>query len=267
MSELRGLDRPAVDEHISQISTVWTVLFQAHHGSVATAHRALQQLVERYSRPVYRYLLRLVGDPEAADELFQEFALRLVRGAFKQADPGRCRFRDYLRSALRNLVIDYHRRQRRKMQPLGGLEPTVEDTASETSDAEFLADWRADLLTRSMKALAAFEQQTGQQLHTVLQLRVDQPQLDSTQMAELLAAKVGKPVTPGWVRKRLYLAREKLRKLLLEEIRASLGNPSEEEIVQELTELNLLKYFLSGLERPSNGRRQKEPKASGDTSL
>jgi RNA polymerase sigma factor (sigma-70 family) len=252
MGGLPGPDRAALDEHISQISTSWTVLCQAHHGSADTAHMALRQLVERYSRPVYRYLLSLVRNPEAADELFQEFALRLVRGAFKQADPGRCRFRDYLRSSLRNLATDYYRRQRSQTQALGGVEPSVEDPAGEKSDAEFLADWRAELLTRSLKALAAFEQQTGQLLHTVLKLRMDQPQLHSADMAEQLAAKVGKPVTPGWVRKRLYLAREKLGDLLLKEIRESLDNPSEEEVVQELIELNLLPYCRSALERRQN---------------
>jgi RNA polymerase sigma factor (sigma-70 family) len=264
MGDLTGVDRATLDQHISQISTAWTILFQAHHGSADTARRALQQLVERYRGAVYRYLLKLVRNPETADELFQDFALRLVRGAFKKVDPERCRFRDYLRSSLRNLVIDYYRRQRSESQPLGDVEPAVQDPAHGTSDTEFLAIWRGELLTRSLKALAAFEQQTGQQLHMVLQFRMDQPHLHSPQMAEQLAAKLGKPVTPAWVRKRLYLAREKLGELLLGEIRQSLDNPSEEEIVQELIELNLLEYCRAALERRQSGRQPRQPKVSGD---
>ena len=68
----------------------------------------------------------------------------------------------------------------------------------------------------------------------------------------------GKPVTAGWVRKRLYLAREKLGELLLEEIRQSLDTPSEADMVQELIELNLLKYCRSALERRRSGQQQKE---------
>jgi RNA polymerase sigma-70 factor (ECF subfamily) len=194
--------------------------------------------------------------PEVADDLFQEFALRLVRGAFKQADPKRCRFRDYLRSSLRNLVVDYYRRQRSGSQPLGAFEPAVHDQLQMPADAEFLAIWRAELLARSLKALAALEQQTGQQLFTVLKLRMDQPHLHSPEMAEHLSAKLGKPVTPGWVRKRLYLAREKLGDILLEEIRQSLDNPSDEKIAQELIELNLLEYCRTALERRAADRSQ-----------
>jgi len=264
MGGLPGPNRAAFDQHISQISTAWTVLFQAHQGSADTAGKALQLLLERYTGAVYRYLLSLVRDPDVADDLFQEFALRLVRGAFKQVDPQRCRFRDYLRSCLRNLAIDHHRRQRAPLQPLGEFEPAVQDEPQGTADAEFLAIWREELLMRSLKALAAFEQQTGQQLYTVLQLRMDQPQLHSPQMAEQLAAKLGKPVTAGWVRKRLYLAREKLGELLLEEIRQSLDHPSEETIVQELIELSLWEYCRAALEGRPSGRRAPEP-SSGES--
>jgi RNA polymerase sigma-70 factor (ECF subfamily) len=247
------LGRAALDQHISQISTAWTELFQAHHASADTAGRALQQLLERYAGAVYRYLLSLVRDPDIADELFQEFALRLVRGSFKQVDRHRCRFRDYLRSCLRNLAIDYHRRQRSHLQPLGDLEPAVQEP-DETPDSEFQETWREELLMRSLKALAALDQQTGQQLYTVLRLRMDQPHLHSPEMAEQLAVKLGKPVTSGWVRKRLYLARAKLGELLLEEVRLSLDKPSEEEMVQELIELNLLDYCRAALGRPASDR-------------
>jgi RNA polymerase sigma-70 factor (ECF subfamily) len=258
MGESPDLDRAALDQHISQISTAWTVLFQAHQGSTDTAGRALQQLLQRYTAAVYRYLLSLVHDADVANELFQEFALRLVRGAFQQVDPQRCRFRDYLRSCLRNLAIDHHRRQRAALQPLGALEPAVQDDLAATADAKFLTIWREELLKRSLQALAALEQQTGQQLYTVLQLRMEQPQLHSPEMAAWLAAKVGKPVTAAWVRKRLYVAREKLGELLVEEIRQSLDNPSEEAIVQELIELHLLEYCRTALEGRPRGRRAPE---------
>ena len=37
----------------------------------------------------YRYLLGAVHDPDAADDLCQDFAVRFLRGDFRRADPGR----------------------------------------------------------------------------------------------------------------------------------------------------------------------------------
>jgi DNA-directed RNA polymerase specialized sigma24 family protein len=68
-----------------------------------------------------------VRDPEVADDLAQEFALRFLRGDFQRADPERGRCRDYLKRALINLVHDYlsqpagNRHQGEQRQSLHGI--------------------------------------------------------------------------------------------------------------------------------------------------
>ncbi len=100
------------DPHLSQMSTQWTMVFQAHSGTPDEAHIAASRLMCRYAGAVHRYLLKAVKDPDAADELDQEFALRFLRGDFKNSDPNRGRFRDYVKRAVQNLINDYHRRKR-----------------------------------------------------------------------------------------------------------------------------------------------------------
>jgi RNA polymerase sigma-70 factor (ECF subfamily) len=249
MNGVPGIDHQTLEQHISQIPTVWTMLMQAHGDSVNTAARAQRQLIERYTPAIYRFLLSLVRDWDVADDLFQEFALRFVRGAFKNLNPERSRFRDYLKTSLRNLVIDYHRGKRRPLQPLGEFEPAVQDPPSPEDNEEFVTIWREELLNRSLKALAAFEEQTGQQLYTVLRFRMDHPDMHSPEMAEQLAGKIGKAITPGWIRKRLHAAREKLGDLLLGEVLQSLPNPTEGELEQELIDVGLWHYCQAALER------------------
>src|SRR5437016_965429 len=108
-------DEP-LNEHLSQVSTVWTDLFEAHGGAAEVIGAAQRRLLERYSPAVLRFLHKVVGDPDEAWELFQEFALRLLRGAFRRADPARGRFRDYLKTALRHLIADHQKH--RAGQPL-----------------------------------------------------------------------------------------------------------------------------------------------------
>ena len=105
-----------MDQRLSRIATHWTVVFQAHDGNDPTC-TARNQLLLRYSGAVYRYLLGAVRDPDAAADLCQEFAVRFLRGDFRRADPGRGRFRDYVKGALVNLANDYYRGRRDGPRP------------------------------------------------------------------------------------------------------------------------------------------------------
>ena len=48
---------------------------------VAGDREALGELVRRYERPLFSYLVRMLGQSAAAEDAFQEVCLRLVRGA------------------------------------------------------------------------------------------------------------------------------------------------------------------------------------------
>src|SRR5262249_8409202 len=88
LSSPRGGDRVDADDpnpHLSQIETHWSAVFLAHRGPRDAAAEAQRALMERYGGAVHRYLLASLRDPEAADDLAQEFALRFLRGDFRRA--------------------------------------------------------------------------------------------------------------------------------------------------------------------------------------
>src|SRR5438067_4881452 len=109
-------------EHLSQISTQWTMLLRAHATPADRALAAQHALLERYGGAVGRYLLGAVRDPDLAQELAQEFAVAFLDGAVRGADPGKGRFRDYLKGVLRNLIRE-HRRPARRPPAAAGDEP------------------------------------------------------------------------------------------------------------------------------------------------
>ena len=79
------------DAHLSQIQTLWSVVELAH-GDDTAMQSAQQKMLDRYGGAVRRYALAALRDEDAADDVFQEFALKFVRGDFRAADPGRGRF-------------------------------------------------------------------------------------------------------------------------------------------------------------------------------
>jgi RNA polymerase sigma factor (sigma-70 family) len=238
-------------DHLSHITTMWDELRRAHGGANDTgADRARQELMQRYCGAAYRYLLAAVRDPHVADDLTQEFALRFVQGRFAHADPGRGRFRDYVKTALFHLVTDWRRRQSR--QPRGvELDATREPAAADVrdeDDAVFAASWRQELLARAWAALQAFEAETGQPYYTVLHFRVANPESDSAGLADGVAKAIGRAITTANARQMLHRAREKFAELLLHETRVSLGT-SCDKLQEELAELNLLKYCEAALKK------------------
>src|SRR5260370_23847891 len=100
------MDEQSLNQRLSRISTLWTVVYQAHQGSTDAVSAAQRALLERYSGAIHRYLLGAVRDPEVADDLFQEFALRFLRGDFNRADRERGRFRNFIKTSLFHLIVD-----------------------------------------------------------------------------------------------------------------------------------------------------------------
>jgi RNA polymerase sigma-70 factor (ECF subfamily) len=240
------MDSQALKDRLSQISTLWTVLFQAHQATGDAAVTAKQALVQRYCSAVYRYLLGAVGTEEVAADLAQEFALRFLRGDFQRADPQRGRFRNYLKTALVHLVNDHYRAQQQQPRPFApdGPEAAVSPQRDPDSDLDFLASWREELLERTWAALA----QVNAPYHAVLLFRVSNPEMASSQMAEQLSAQLGKPVTAAWVRKTQQRAHDKYAELLIEEVAVSLEQDTES-LEQELADLDLLRYCKAALRR------------------
>src|SRR5262245_35662011 len=104
---------PKDNERLSQASTDWTLLRQVHTGSPDEARAAQELILERYRGAVYRYLRKAVGET-VAEDLTQEFALALLHGKFRHADRHKGRFRDYVRTALFNLVAKHRRKGKRR---------------------------------------------------------------------------------------------------------------------------------------------------------
>ena len=111
------------DLHISRIATAWSMVREAH-GDHTAVQSAQQRLLDRYGAAVRRYALSALRNEDAADEVFQEFALKFVRGDLGKADPERGRFRAFVKTVVYRLIVDYQRRAK-KTGAIAGCTPTL----------------------------------------------------------------------------------------------------------------------------------------------
>jgi RNA polymerase sigma-70 factor (ECF subfamily) len=239
------------ENHLSRIATLWTLVRQAHEPVPGAVQVAQKQMLERYGGAIRRYLHGVLRDPEAADEVFQEFAVKFLHGKLAGADPGRGRFRDFVKGVLFHLVADHHQRRKKLPQALPADHPelAVSPPSMVEIDRDFLTSWRDDLLARTWQALEASEKETGKPFFAVLRFRANHPDMPSAQMAEELTRSIGKALTAANARQLLHRAREKFADLLLEEVMHSLESPDIEQVERELIELNLFEYCRPALER------------------
>jgi RNA polymerase sigma-70 factor (ECF subfamily) len=207
--------------------------------------------LQRYGGAVRRYLLAILRDHHAADDLTQEFGLRLVRGDFRHVDPQRGHFRHYVKTVLRHLVSDYQKKAQTLARPLAANSPALANLVCPTDEADprFLESWREELLARTWEALAAAQPS----YYTVLRFRAAHPKLASEQTAEQLARQLGKSLSAAGLRQMLHRARALFADLLIEEVAQSFERPTAEQLEEELRELGLLAYCQPALDRYVRG--------------
>ncbi|MEL6894820.1 MAG: sigma-70 family RNA polymerase sigma factor [Planctomycetota bacterium] len=229
------------DSRISNIETRWTTIRQAH-GDDSHSAQALETLVQRYGPAVRKYLLAALKNEEAADEVFQEFALRLTRGDFKNADAEKGRFRSMIKTAVYHLIIDWHRRRaklsRHSSEPLSQLRQD-DVSVSEEADEAFLNHWRGKLLDDTWDRLQQMQQQTGKPYFDVLRFRADLPDHSMQQLRQVLSdhgCDVGSTAT---LRVTLHRSRKRFSALLIQQVRDSLANASDDAVEEEMITLGL----------------------------
>ncbi len=241
------------DLRLSQLTTRWSVIFEACRGPEAADKAAQAEVLERYCGAIYRYALRVLGDPDLADEACQVFAYRFVRGDFRHADPAKGRFRDYVKTAVIHLLGEFRsrRKSRQRTVPLEGQAAVAPLTPPpiEGDEAEFSVLWRKELLNRAWREMELQQLATGPPYYAALRLKAEQPDLTASALADRLRPSGSGDYTAAGMRQVLHRAREIYAGKLLTEVARSILSDDPGLLAEELAELELLTYCRDALQR------------------
>lgn len=212
---------------LEQISTCWPMINNP------------VQFVMRYAGAIRKYVAALVRDPHDSEEVAQDFLVRVFSRGFCPENVSRGRFRDYLKSAVRYVAISHLRKRR----PDFAAEMDMNAIAQpeQEADQEWAAEWRSCLLDRVWQALEMHQRESSGNLYfAVLKQYVDDAQADSETHAARLSKKLGRTVRADAFRQHLHRARRHFAKLIVNEIRRTLHEPTREAIEEELVDLELM---------------------------
>jgi RNA polymerase sigma-70 factor, ECF subfamily len=166
---------------------------QARRGS----EEAFDALYGRHRSPLFRFVWRMTGSVEAAEDVTQECFLALVRTDRVRGsgfDPGRGRLQTYLFGIARHLVFRHLRISEREAEELEESAGPV-DVLSELLTAE-----RSAMVRRAIESLPALQREA------IVLFEYEELPLES--IAAIAGAEVGA------IKARLSRARESLRRRL-----------------------------------------------------
>ncbi len=168
---------------------------------------ALENLYDRYGQPVYSLALRIVRDPETAEELTQEVFVRLWRYA-ATFDPARGRFSGWLLGIAHNLSLNEVRRRQSRPQKAELPDDDDEraydpvDESSDSAEAAWL-NIRREAIVGAIKQLPEAQQRAIE-----LAFFGGYTHLEIANM-------LGDPL--GTIKSRIRIGMQRLKQLLLEQ--------------------------------------------------
>jgi RNA polymerase sigma-70 factor (ECF subfamily) len=227
-------------------STHWSRVTQAADVRAPDAREALEFLCRAYWFPIYAFIRRHGADPEAARDLTQTYFSRLLeKDLLLAADPRKGRFRSFLKTDCTYFLAD--QRDRERAQKRGGVRALIPFEALDAEDRyrreiadeltperQFDRTWALNLLDQVLNQLAAEYAASGRgQFFERLQSALEPG--SRVRSYASLAAQLG--MTEGAVQVAVHRLRRRYRAVLRKQIAATLGNPTDADIEDEIRAL------------------------------
>lgn len=224
------MDRAATSSNFD--TTNWSMVLAAPHDPALLA-----RLLHAYWGPIYAFIRRSGKSRDDAADLTQEFIAQavLARELVEKADPQRGRFRTLLKAAVRNFLIDQHRRSQAKgrsadtlvlsAEALDGAEPDERDDPHHAFDRQ----WGATVLSRALIMVEDDCAACGQDRHwEAFKAAVIDPALTMTDPPPLsdIARTMGLE-SPEQVASLVQTVRRKFRRVLTMVVAQTLEDASE----------------------------------------
>ena len=217
-------------------TTQWSVVLRAAHPDSLEARSALELLCPRYWFPLYAYTRRRVPQIHEAQDLTQEFFLRLLsKNALAVASPERGRFRSFLLTSLKNFLANEW--DRTAALKRGGRCDTfsldwdsgesrfaVEPTHDITPEKQFERQWALTLLDIVIHRLQAeFQSANKSQQFELLKdaLSGNRTAIDYAVVASMLQ------LSEEATRQAAHRLRKRYRELLREEVAQTVDSPED----------------------------------------
>ena len=217
-------------------TTRWTLVVATGGQHRKEARSALVSLCENYWYPLYAYLRRRGYAPDQAQDLTQEFFMRVLEGRYlDRANPEKGRFRSFILTSLKFFAADEQDRQRARKRG-GGAVVSFEFSSGEdryqsepghdeTPDRIFERRWALSMLERVLERLRAEFVQHGrpENFERLKVFLLGQSEASYADLAREM------DTSEGALKVAVHRLRKRYRELFRQEIADTVADPAEVE--------------------------------------
>jgi DNA-directed RNA polymerase specialized sigma24 family protein len=228
-------------------TTRWTLVVAAGDPRRTEARSALVSLCEKYWYPLYAYLRRRGYPADRAQDLTQDFFIRILEGRYlDRADQEKGRFRSFILTSLKFFVADEEDRSRAQKRGGGTILPLEfrsgedryqrEPVHDETPERIFERRWALSVLDGVVERLRSEFVQHGRAEHfdRLKVFLLGQPDAPYAALASEMKT------SEGALKVAIHRLRKRYRELFRQEIADTVADPAEVE-----SELRFLAAVLS----------------------
>jgi DNA-directed RNA polymerase specialized sigma24 family protein len=227
-------------------TTHWSRVARAADPAAPDARAAMAELCGSYWYPIYAMIRRKGHDPDEALDLTQDYFARLLeKGVLAAADPGKGRFRAFLRTDCGFFLADARDRRGRLKRGGGAAVLSIDAAGAEgryrvepagglTPEQLFDRAWAVAMLDRALRRLADEYAGTGR----AALFEQLEPTLTPGPRAEphaTIAARLG--MTGAAVQQAASRLRKRYGAILREEVAATLDGPDVDAVNDEIRDL------------------------------
>ncbi len=156
-------------------TTRWSVVLSAARASGGPPRDAMARLCEAYWFPLYAFVRRRGSSREDAQDMVQQFFVRLIETRFiDAAQPAAGRFRSFLLHAMKQFLIDQRRRETALKRGGGAVSVGIDLERAESrytgavaglrsAEQEYERQWALTVLGRVLDALEADAARRGRE--------------------------------------------------------------------------------------------------------
>lgn len=241
------MSAPQPESHLPK--TQWTLIARLRKGTPQEAQRALDELISQYRYPLFCYLRRRGYHHHDADDILQDFFMKLLRNeSFYAADSTKGRLRSMLQVSLDRFIISWeslHKHRRKEFSVEDDLHSGSESErryqhesfkSNETPDQIYRRKWTLTLLGAALNRVGdQYKAKGKERLFSVLRpVLMDGGSLRGVD-GPALAEAAG--VSYGYLRTSLMRMLADYQDALHDEILQTIEDPAEAK--EELAQLRL----------------------------